>query len=69
MANIGTDEGRRVYTSNNFFLYYYNHVDKLLYKDSLFFKQIISWKEPDDKKIAIVHLDQKGIEELQDWLE
>ena len=69
MANDGTDEGRRVYTSNKFLLYYYKHVDILIYKDSLFYKQIIPWKEPDDKKIAIVHLDKKGIEELQDWLE
>ena len=30
------------------------------------FKQINSWKEPDDKMVAIVHLGEKGIEEHQD---
>ena len=32
------------------------------------FKQINSWKELDDKMVAFVHLDQKGIEEHQDWM-
>ena len=32
------------------------------------FKQINSWKEPDDKMVAVVHLDQKGIEEHRDWM-
>ena len=32
--------------------------------DSLIvFNQIYSWKEQDDKMVAIVHLDQKGIKE------
>ena len=37
--------------------------------DSSFSKQINSWKELDDKMVAVVHLDQKGIEEYQDWWE
>ena len=31
-------------------------------------KQINSWKELDDKVIVNVHLDQKGLEEHQDWM-
>ena len=38
------------------------------YVQSLFFNQINSWKELDDKMVAIVHLDQKEIEEHQDLL-
>ena len=34
----------------------------------MFFIQINSWKEVDDKMIAVVHLDQKEIEDHQDWL-
>ena len=32
------------------------------------FKQINSWKELDDKMVAVVHLDHKGIEEHRDWM-
>ena len=32
------------------------------------FVQIKSNKEIEDKKVAVVHLDQKGIEDHQDWL-
>ena len=44
---------------------YYAHVD---YVHLLFITQIISWKEQDDKMVAVVHLDQKEIEDHQDWL-
>ena len=36
--------------------------------DLLLFKQINSWKELDDKIVAIAYLDQKGLEEHQDWM-
>ena len=49
--------------THNHILYYNAHVD---YMHSLFFNQINSWKELDDKIVAVVHLDQKGIEEHQD---
>ena len=42
-----------------------NHID---YMNSLSFKQINSWKELDDKMVAVVYLDQKGIEEHQDQM-
>ena len=47
----------------------YNHVAKLDYIELLSSKQISSWKELDVKIVALVHLDQKGIEEYQDWME
>ena len=35
---------------------------------SLSFEQINFWKELDDKMVAIVHLEKKGLEEHQDWM-
>ena len=36
--------------------------------NSLLFKQTNSWKELDDKMIAFVHLEKKGLEEHRDWM-
>ena len=38
------------------------------YMNSLLSKQTNSWKDLDDKMIAIVHLDQKGIGENRGWM-